>query len=206
MVACVLLCIAGAVSPVKSEDRPRPLLKNVSLVAYKLFPGDRPHCAIDREALNTAIDFVANQSTKLKLIKEAEHYKRERELLDKSGEASRKYFAPNSTAADDAKKAWDEAREAHSKYFAAPKLILFAALDVLEHNGSCIGTVSATVTAMLKRSEMIATGTVILYPSEEIWSTSTLVAGPPSLFSRGVIETSETMMKSFVNDWTLSQE
>jgi hypothetical protein len=53
---------------------------------------------------------------------------------------------------------------------------------------------------------MIATGKLIPHPSEEIWSGEKLLVGPPSSFSRFVIETSEEMMKSFVNDWTLSQE
>jgi hypothetical protein len=81
-----------------------------------------------------------------------------------------------------------------------------AVADILEQNGRCFGDVSATVTTMLKPSEMISTGKVVQHPFEEIWSRSILLLGPPSSFSRFVIETSEKMMKSFVNDWTLSQE
>jgi hypothetical protein len=145
---CALLCVAGAVSPVKSEDQPRPLLKNVSLVAYQVFPDrNKALCAIDWDAWNTAIDFVANQSTKLKLIKEVQHRERDRELLDEAIEAHRKYINGVGTFSDPAvgaaKRAWEEASEIHAKYFAAPKLLLVG--DILEQNGRCFGTVSATV-------------------------------------------------------------
>jgi hypothetical protein len=83
---CALLHITGAASPARSDDRPRPALKNVSLVVYEFLP-PKPNeglCAIDWQAWNTAMDFVANQTTKLKLIKEREHYERGRYLLDKA--------------------------------------------------------------------------------------------------------------------------
>jgi hypothetical protein len=207
---CAILCMAGAVSPVKSEDQPSPHLKNVLLVAYRVFvePPNNGFCAIDWEAWNTAVDFVANQPTKLKLIKQKEHRDRAKELVDNVGETARKYVEGvgklSDTALDAANKAWDEASKIHSKYLAAPELVLVA--NVLEQNGRCSGTVSATVTAMLKPSEMISTGKIIYHPSYEIWRRSMLLVGPPNSFSHFVIETSEQMMKSFVNDWTLSQQ
>ena len=88
---CAIL--AMAVSAANSKDQPRPYLKNVSLVVYMLTSPKKGLCAIDWEAWNTAIDFVANQSSKLKLIREKEYYERERELRDKSEEASQKYLA-----------------------------------------------------------------------------------------------------------------
>ena len=73
-------------------------------------------------------------------------------------------------------------------------------------SGGCVGDVSASVTAMLKQSEMISTGQVISHPHEVIWRTGSLLITPSNLFSREVIETSKNMLKSFVNDWTLSQQ
>jgi hypothetical protein len=203
---CAIL--AMAVSTAKSEDRPRPFLKNVSLVVYDLGvePPNKGLCAIDYEAWNTAMDFVANQLTKPKLIKEAEHSKRERELLDKSNEASRKYLAlqfSSDTPAVAARKAWEEAREIHSKYSAAPRLSLI--VETLEQKAGCFGTLSGSVTAMLTSSEMISTGKAVGYHSWEIWSSSKLLASPPNEFSSFVIQSSEEMMKSFVNDWALTQ-
>ena len=104
-----------------------------------------------------------------------------------------------------AKRAWDDAIEVSKKYSAAPKMLVFA--EILEvKNGGCVGEVSLSVSAMLKPSEMIATGNAVYYPSEEIWRDGTLLIAPASSFSKFVIETSENMLKGFVNDWTLSQE
>jgi hypothetical protein len=140
-------------------------------------------CTIDLEAWRTAIDFVANQSTKLKLMREREHYERAEELVNKASEAGRKYVKYFTTrSASDAemaaaKRAWDDAREVSSKYSAAPKILVFA--EILEvKNGGCVGDVSVSVSAMLKPSAMVSTGNVIYYPSEEIWMSGTLLIAP----------------------------
>jgi hypothetical protein len=96
-----------------------------------------------------------------------------------------------------------DAKETHQKYLATPKLSLVVL--AFEYNGSCVGDLSAKVTAMLKLSEMIATGTIVDHPFEQIWSGGTLLAGKPNTFSRSIIQASEEMMKSFVNDWALTQ-
>jgi hypothetical protein len=205
---CAIL--AMAVSAAKSEDGARPGLKNVSLVSYNLVSAIKDRCAINQEAWNTAIDFVANQSSKLKLIRMKEHDERRRELTDKAAEAGRKWASmitglaarPEAEMAA-AEKVWEEAKETSTKYSAAPWLLLV--VDGFEHNGSCVGDVATSVHAMLKPSEIIATGKPIYYPHEEIWSTSKLLAGPPNTFSHFVIQSSEKMMKSFVNDWALTQ-
>jgi hypothetical protein len=205
---CALLYMAGAVSPVKSEDWPSQYLKNVSLVAYRLVlesPNKAP-CAIDWEAWNTAIDFVANQSTKLKLIRETDHWERGKQLSDKASDVGRKMVAPDVSgkAADTLAKAFNEATENLSKYLSAPTLSFDT--TTLEQSGVCIGTISAEVRAALKPSSMISTETFVAHPYMEIWSESKLLSGPPSSFSRFVIQSSEQMMKKFVNDWALSQE
>ena len=77
----------------KIQGPAQPFLKNVSLVVYEVFPAaDKRLCTIDLEAWRTAIDFVANQSTKLKLMREREHYERTKELVNKANEAGRKYI------------------------------------------------------------------------------------------------------------------
>jgi hypothetical protein len=198
---CAIL--AMAVSAAKSEERSWPFLKNVSLVSYKFVSESKDLCAINEGAWHTAIDFVANQSSKLKLIRDKEYYERAGELAVEAGEASRKFMdAPDAEVAA-AKKASDEANDTSSKYSAAPYLLLV--VEAFEHNGSCVGDLSATVDALLKQSEMIATGKTIYHPYEEIWSTKKWIAGPTNTFSRFVIQSSEEMMKSFVNDWALSQ-
>ena len=73
-----------------------------------LEPPNRGPCAIDLEAWDTAIEFVANQSIKLKLIKEREHREQAKQLSDKVAEAGHHF---SDTAADTAQKALDEADE-----------------------------------------------------------------------------------------------
>jgi hypothetical protein len=164
----------------------------------------RLRCAINEGAWNTAIDFVANQSSKLKLIRKKEYDERKRELADEANEASDKAFGARSDAGMAAtKKAFDEAKETSTKYSAAPFLSLV--VEASEYNGSCVGNLSATVIALLKPSEMIATGKIIYRPIQEIWSSKEVVADRPNTFSSFIIQSSEKMMKSFVNDWALSQ-
>ena len=200
------LCILLFVTAANSADH--PALKDVSVVTYHLAGLDKGRCAIDWEAWNMAIDFMANDSTKLMLVRQREHEERSQELSKKAIEARTKYFTLRDRSDAEmaaSKKAWEEAKEISDRYSAAPWLLLTA--DTLEHSGGfCVGSVSATVTAMLKQSEMIATGQVIPHPHEEIWSNSVLLVGPSNRFSRFVIETSEQIMKSFVYDWARSQE
>jgi hypothetical protein len=197
-ICCV--CAVLGISAARSGDEPKSSLKNVSLVSYVLLSGAKDRCAINVQAWNTAIDFVANQSSKLKLIRQNEHDERSKELMDEARRASRKFMATNTDAEE---KVSDEALEKFRKYNAAPTLLLV--VEGLEHNGSCFGHLSAAVSAMLKPSEMMATRKLIIHPHEEIWSTSKLLAASPNTFFRFVIETSEEMVKSFVNDWALTQ-
>jgi hypothetical protein len=155
-------------------------------------------------SLNRQIKAPAHQSIKLKLIRDTDHMERTKQLSDKASEAGQKMVARDGKVADTAGKAFHEAIEKLSKYSSAPSLSFDT--TALEGNGVCVGTISARVKAILKPSTMISTETFVAHPYMEIWSNSHLLAAPPSSFSRFVIETSEQMMKKFVNDWTLSQE
>jgi len=199
------VCAVLGMSPARSEDRPT-LFKNVSLVVYQLMSEAEGRCAINSEAWNTAIDFVANQSTKLKLIRKQEHLERSQELFDKAKEAVGPKLMAARTDAEKAaaRKAWDEVTEKNMKYMGAPLLVLYIA-DALERNGSCLGHLKATVYAMLEPSKMLATGKLDDHPYEEIWGRGQLQAAAPDRFSRLVIQSSEEMMKSFVNDWAKAQ-
>ena len=88
---CTLL-VAGSMTSAKGadDDQPNPYLRNVSLVRYFL-SDNKERCVVDSKVWNTAIDFVANQSSKLKLIRDKEYYERSRELREeylKSGHNS----------------------------------------------------------------------------------------------------------------------
>jgi hypothetical protein len=87
-------CVAVGLTMANVARKPQAApLDRLALVAYKLFPAENTAlCPIDWEAWNTAIDFVANQSTKLKLVKEVQHRERDKELLDSPSEISRRYY------------------------------------------------------------------------------------------------------------------
>jgi hypothetical protein len=71
---CALLCTVGTIVPAKSDDdgpwgRPSRYFKGVKMMSYDGAVQTKGRCAIDWKAWNTAIDVVANQSVKLKLIR-----------------------------------------------------------------------------------------------------------------------------------------
>jgi len=162
---CALLCTVGTLVPATAGDKPTPELKGIKVVSYKLsvqLP-NKGRCAIDLKAWNTAIDFVANQSTKLKLIREADH------------------FWPTDPS------------------------LLFSILTT-EMKSGCAATLSAEVWAALEPTKIIATDKFVDHPYTIIWTERQLLSGPFATFSSFATETSEQIMKSFVNDWARSQE
>jgi hypothetical protein len=64
----------------------------------------------------------------------------------------------------------------------------------------------AEVEATLAGSSMLSTKTFVYRPSMEIWSDFRLLMGPPSSFSRRLIQSSKQMMKELLNDRALSQK
>ena len=73
MIRRLILAVALlATGEVRAE--PIAYLKGVTLVTYMgIVEHKTAHCDIDFKAWNTAIDFVANQSMKPKLVREADH-------------------------------------------------------------------------------------------------------------------------------------
>jgi hypothetical protein len=78
-------------------------------------------------------------------------------------------------------------------------------LTSIELPGGCAGSIDAEVSADLEPSKMTSTGTLIRQPDFVIWSSKNSLSAPFREFSSFAIQTSEQMMKKFVNDWTASQ-
>jgi ABC-type uncharacterized transport system permease subunit len=93
--------------------------------------------------------------------------------------------------------------EDFKKFGWAPTLMFDIA--TIELSSACAGTINAEVRADLKLSEMLSTGMLVSHPLFKIWSNNYLVSGPFQSFSSHAIQTSEQLMKEFVNDWTASQ-
>ena len=78
----ILVLALLAITPAQAKDG--YYLKGVTTVTYLgIVETKTAHCDIDMKAWNTSIDFVANQSTKLKLWREADHAAQVRARSDK---------------------------------------------------------------------------------------------------------------------------
>lgn len=126
-----LLCIADVTSPAKSADRPSMYLKDVLLIPYSIYHDQSLNigpCAIDWEALNVSIDFVANQSIPLKLMRPSDYEARGALLSKKVSEAIR-------NLSDTYGEAW----ETLSRHNFAPRANAFYANDAAKWGLCCLG-------------------------------------------------------------------
>ena len=203
-VIAAVLCTVGTIVPATAADRSSPFLKGVKTVSYKLSvePPNKGRCAIDLKAWNTAIEPVANQSTKLKLIRDADHLEQEKQLSDELRKTSEN--VERHLTDETAKKEHDEAEERWKKFLLAPTLsfsVLTTDLGI-----GCAGTLSVEVIVGLEPSKIIATDTPVHIPLMTIWSDHQLLSAPYETFSSFAVQTSEQTLKRFVDDWTKSQE
>ena len=185
-----------ATEEVRAE--PSSYLKGFTDVMYKgVVEYKTEHCDIDMKAWYTSIDFVANQSTKLRLWKEADHAAQVKARSDKLSKLS-------GVDPSDAK-AWLQGGdwEALEKFSAAP--VLSFVLSSIEMPSGCAGAIDIAVWALLKDSKMLGTGTLVPAPSILIWGSNNLIRASFQTFSSYAIQTSEQIMKEFVNDWAASQ-
>src|SRR5215472_7450526 len=92
--ARTLLCLAmlvGFPAIATAQDHPSRYMKGIKIIAYfpayleKTVGGDG--CKIDEGNLNTSLQFVANQSTSLKIVTERERYERGDELWAQARDA-----------------------------------------------------------------------------------------------------------------------
>jgi hypothetical protein len=130
-------------------------LKGVNTMTYHGAMKDEGRCKIDWKAWNTAIEFVANQSTKLKLMTDAEYQKHFDELLGKNKEIDLLRTKTPSTWTDEDARKLSEAYEGISKQAAIPSLGL---------------SITTEAKATLKPSTMISTGASVPNPDFSIWS------------------------------------
>jgi hypothetical protein len=163
--ACLLVMVTAA----QAADRPSPYLKGVTTVIYTSGFEIKGPCAIDRKAWNTAIEFVANQSSKLKLMTDTVHHEKFEEML-KSKDKTDKTMLKKDVWTDEEVRKVREADAIVRKFSNAPHLSFI--IETTEIEGGCVATVETDVTATLKSSEMISTGTIVYNPVYSLWSQS----------------------------------
>jgi hypothetical protein len=146
-------------------------------------------CKIDKDDLNTSLEFVANQSTNLKI---SQYSRRVDELISKAEVSS----------LSDAERA--AARMAVAEAMLMPTLLID--ISPLQTQFACVGAISATLSANVKGSAQIhGSDAVVPNPRVEIWWTSFVFVAPQQTFSKQAIDITEQIMKQLVNDWAASQ-
>jgi hypothetical protein len=172
-------------------------LKGVTAMTYIGFiEPNKPPCEIDWRAWNTSIDFVANQSTKLKFMSEHDHYQQVMSIYDR-------IKVPDFNNAEAIRK-WNEELEEANKFSWMPKLEF--SITPIDGAGTCVAMIEVSVEARLKQSAMIATGVMVGDHNMRIWSSAKSIRSPVQTFSSFAIQVSEEMFKEFVNDWAASQK
>lgn len=191
--------------------RPLHILKGITIIHYSAGAEKSEQCKIDFDSLNTALQFVANQSTKLKIVAVSEHIRRSHELDEIAKQIWEKATASGKVedmmaTMNDAK--YQAAINAAYDYNLMPHfLIVITPMDL--EGGGCVGSVSATLSAFLnsKTSNMEIVPThARAGPTVEIWSGSYLFIGSKQTFANQATRIAEDLMKKLVNDWTASQE
>lgn len=201
MPTAVLACLS-MIAVAQAADRPSPYLKGVTTVVYTGVFEIKGPCAIDRKAWNTAIEFVANQSSKLTLVTDALHQEQFEEMLKVKDKSDKTMFKKDVWTDEEVRRV-READAIVRKFSNAPHLSFI--IETIEIEGGCVASVEADVKATLKSSEMISTGTIVYNPDYSLWSQGWKLKKTYQSFSRSAIEICEQTMKRFVNDWTASQ-
>ena len=184
----ILVLASLAITP--AQARELEYLKGITSVSYMgIVELKTKHCDIDMKAWNISIDFIANQSTKLKFLREADFTAQVRARSDKL-KPSDQSNAP--------------AIEALRKFASMPALWFDIATQDMD--GECAGNIVAEVKANLNPSEVISTGALITQPDFILWSDKHLLSASFQEFSSFAIRSSEQSMKKFVNDWTAAQK
>jgi hypothetical protein len=168
-------------------------LKGIKAISYttaveKTVGGDG--CKIDNDNLNTSLQFVANQSTNLKISQYS--LRNVNELISHADVSS----------LSDAERA--AARIATVEYMLMPNLLID--ISPLQTQFACVGGITAILSANVKESVHIhGSDAVVPNAKVEIWSTTFVFVGPQQTFSNQAIDITGLIMKQLINDWVVSQ-
>jgi hypothetical protein len=176
-------------------DGPNDYLKGIKIISYDIFVNPTiggKGCSIDRDNLNTSVQFVANQSTKLKIVTFDERFSRSGEPFSRS----------DVTSLSNADK--EAAEKARRDYTLMPSFVI--EIMPLQTRFECAGTIHAKLSAYFEEPAYIIPNNVrIAVPMFEIWATIFGFVGPQQTFSTQAINLTEQIMKQLVNDWAASQ-
>jgi hypothetical protein len=171
---------------------PNSYLKGIKIISYdlgveKTVGGDQ--CNIDKESLETSVEFVANQSTKLKIVPPDQKMKRINELMG---------YHPGEDK--------EAAMKAFRDYNFMPSL--YIGIQPLQATQFiCAGTVNAELWMHIdvEDGHIIPTQALMSYPATVIQTVTVGLVYPQQTFSNQAIKVAEQIMKQLVNDWAASQ-
>jgi hypothetical protein len=209
----LLLCLCFAVSSAFQSgaiaDGPNNLMKGIKIIKYitgveETVGGNG--CKIDRQNLATSLQFVANQSTKLRIVTWDQQVKLEDDLRSK--------FQSEYPTVEDFNKDVNKYQAALEKYQATGKELegyilmpsLMIAIIPLQVRDGCAGNIDAKLSAHIRPTQLIPTQRDVHNETIEIWSQGFAFVGPQPTFSDYAINSAVQMMKKLLNDWAASQE
>jgi len=182
-------------SAMAASDAPKGYLKGINIISYdlgveKTAGGDQ--CNIDKQSLETSVEFVANQSTKLKIVPPDQKMKRTNEL---TGEATSRSITDK-----------EAANKAFRDYNFMPSFFI-GIQPVQAAQFACAGTVNAELWVHIdvENARIIPTQALMSYPGAVIWTTTAGFWAPPQTFSNQAINVAEQDIKQLVNDWAAAQ-
>jgi hypothetical protein len=211
-VALLLLFVLALSTPSAARELYRDL-KAITAITYDAISHqDNKPCGVERESLATALQFVANQSVKLKLIPSREHDIRYQELNETQDQVWKQLTVDSKpetmfAALENAK--FKAARDAAFDYGMMPILHIY--ISEMETVSGCVASISAEVNAYIDKKsrenlEILPTNRRVTRWTIEIWSTDHLIVSPRATYAAFVTRTVENVLKELVNDWTKAQD
>jgi hypothetical protein len=192
-----------------SADGSSNLMKGIKIIKYitgieKTVGGNG--CKIDQQNLNTSLEFLANQSTKLRIVTWDQQVKQTDDLRSKAESkapsVSDFYKDLNKYQAD--LKEHQAAGKVELDYIYMPTLMI--SIDPLQIGNGCGGVINAKLSANVHPTKLIPTERDVYHETIEIWSDGFYFVSPQPTFSDYAINAAGQMMKKLVNDWAASQE
>jgi hypothetical protein len=163
------LLVFSAHSAIAAADGPNPYLKGIKIINYRLFVEKvlgGNDCKIDQGNLDNSIQFVANQSTNLKIESNSQHVRHLSELL---GKPFSELYKSNVL------------KEPERDYVLMPTFSIgITPLQTTQF--TCAGTIKGELSAYIEeKPHIIPTQVVIALATVEIWSKESTMWVPNKL-------------------------
>jgi hypothetical protein len=211
-VALLLLFVPALSTPSAARQVYRDLQGITAITYHAISDQDSKSCRVERESLDTALQFVANQSVKLKLIPSREHDTRYQELHDIQQQIWNELTASGKpeamfAAMDNAK--YKATGQSAFDYGMMPILHIY--VSEMETVSGCVASIHAVLDAYIDQKsrenlEILPTHRRTMPWTIEIWSRSNLIVSQKATYASFVTSTVEGIFKELVNDWTAAQD